>query len=133
MSYDDEALVRRFTDSWVADDLDAILACIDPEMEFDWTESISPFKDVYKGREGLEAFWAEMRETWARFTPRIDRVIDCGEGSLVTTMTVFGQARTSGIELEAHGAILWAVREGRIVHGKLFQNERDAVAAAGEA
>ena len=125
--------MRRFTESWVRDDIDAILECIDPDMEFDWTESISPFKDVYEGREGLQRFWEEMRDTFDDFTPRIDDVVDCGQGRLVTRITVFGRARASGIELEASGAMLWAVRDGRIVQGKLFQNEQDALAAAGPA
>jgi ketosteroid isomerase-like protein len=130
-SGEEEALVRRFTESWVRDDLDAILACIDPDMEFDWTESISPFRDVYTGREGLERFWEEMRDTFDDFTPRIDDVVACGAGRLVTRVTVFGRARSSGIELEASGGMLWTVRDGRIVQGKLFQSEEDALAAAG--
>jgi ketosteroid isomerase-like protein len=126
-----EALVRRFTESWVRDDLDAILECIASDMEFDWTESISPFRDVYRGREGLERFWEEMRETFDDFTPRIDDVVDCGHKRLVTRITVSGRARASGIELEASGAMLWTVRDGRIVQGKLFQSEEDALAAIG--
>jgi ketosteroid isomerase-like protein len=123
--------VRRFTESWVQDDLNAILACIGPDMEFDWTESISPFRDVYSGREGLERFWGEMRETFDDFTPRIDDVVVCGHGRLVTRITVSGRARASGIELEASGAMLWSVRDGKIVQGKLFQSEQDALAAIG--
>ena len=41
-------LVRRFHEGWREEDLDTVLDCIHPDMEFDWSESRAPFRGVYR-------------------------------------------------------------------------------------
>jgi ketosteroid isomerase-like protein len=130
---EDAELVQRFHDAWSAEDVDAVLECIHPEMEFDWSESTAPFRGIYQAHEGMRRYWNDLHEAWDWFRPDIDAVIDCGDGRLVTPTTVRGRARASGIELEAHGAMLWVVRDGKIVRGKLFQRTEQALASAGHA
>jgi hypothetical protein len=79
----------------------------------------------------MRRFWHETEEIWVNFAPQIDEVIECDGGRLLTPTTVSGRARASGIELEAHGALLWTVHDGLIVEGKLFQTKADALDAAG--
>lgn len=129
-STDQIELVRRFHEGWISQDLGMVLECIDPEMEFDWSESRAPFRGVYRGRDGMRRYWDEVQEAWERFAPELDDVLDCGGGRLVTPSTVRGRARASGIELEAHGAMLWTLRDGKIVSGKLFQTVEEALEAA---
>jgi ketosteroid isomerase-like protein len=128
---EDIALVRRFHERVTSGDVDGALDTFHPQARFDWSESISPFRDVYVGHAGLRRFLRETDETWENFSPRIEEVIECGEDQLLTPTTVSGRARASGIEMEAHGAVLWTVRDGLIVEGKLFQNKADALDAAG--
>jgi ketosteroid isomerase-like protein len=108
-----------------------VLETIHPDMEFDWTESRAPFHGVYRGIEGMRRYWNEVQDAWERFRPEIDEVIDCGDGRVVTPATVRGRARASGIELEAHGTMLWVVRDDKIVSGKMFQTRDEALEAAG--
>jgi ketosteroid isomerase-like protein len=126
-------LVRRFHEAWIAGNLDLVLECIDPEMEFDWSESRAPFRGVYRGHEGMRKYWDDVQEAWERFSPELDDIVDCGDGRLVTRSTVRGIARSSGIELAARGAMLWTVRDDKIVGGKLFQTAEEAMQAAGRA
>jgi ketosteroid isomerase-like protein len=126
----DIELVRRFNESLARGDLEGALECFQHEARFDWSESISPFRGIYVGHAGLQQFWNEFEETWESFTPHIEEIIECGEGRLLTPTTVSGRARASGIELEAHGAVLWTVRDGKIVEAKLFQTTADALDAA---
>jgi ketosteroid isomerase-like protein len=132
VTFEEEAeLVRRFQDGWIAEDLDAVLECIDPEMEFDWSESRAPFRGIYRAHDGMRRYWDDVREAWDWFRPEIEAVLDCGSGRLVTPTIVRGRARASGIELEARGAMLWVVRDGKIVSGKLFQTTEEALHTAG--
>jgi ketosteroid isomerase-like protein len=126
-------LVRRFHQGWISEDLGLVLETIHPEMEFDWTESRAPFRGVYRGADGMRRYWDEVQEAWERFRPELDEVIDCGSGRVVTPSTVRGRARSSGIEIEARGAMLWVVRDDKIVSGKLFQTKEEALEAAGPA
>jgi ketosteroid isomerase-like protein len=123
------AVIRRFNEAWAEGDLETVLDCIHPDMEFDWTESMSPFRGVYRAHEGIRAYWEDQREAFDWFRPEIEEVFDCADDRLVTRNTVRGRAR-SGIELKAQGAMLWVVREGKIASGKLFQDVEDALGAA---
>jgi ketosteroid isomerase-like protein len=129
----DVEVVRRFQEAWIAEDLDGVLECVHPDMEFDWTESTAPFRGVYQAHDGMRRYWDDVREAWEWFRPEIDEVIDCGDGRLVTPTTVRGRARASGIELEARGTMLWVVRDGKIARGKLFQTTDEAMDAARQA
>jgi ketosteroid isomerase-like protein len=132
-SVDQIEVVRRFHDGWIAEDLDGVLECIHPDMEFDWSESRAPFRGIYRAHDGMRRYWDDMREAFDWFRPEIDEVLDCGDGHLVTPTTVRGRARASGIELDARGAVLWSLRDGKIVRGKLFQTTEQALKAAGRA
>jgi ketosteroid isomerase-like protein len=134
MSSESEAeVVRRFQEGWMAEDLDVVLECVHPEMEFDWSESRAPFRGIYRAHDGMRRYWDDVREAWEWFRPEIEEVIDCGDGRLVTPTTVRGRARASGIELKARGTMLWVVRGGKIVRGKLFQTTEEAMEAARQA
>jgi ketosteroid isomerase-like protein len=71
-----------------------------------------------------------MRDTFEWFRPEIDEVIDLGGERVLTATTVRGRARSSGIELNARGAMVWVVRDGKIASGKLFQDVEQALEAA---
>ena len=124
-------LIERFYESWSTGDIDGALACTDPDVEFDWTESIAPFRDVYRGHDAIRLFWSEVYVAWDEFRFVVEEIHDCGDGRLVARTTVHGRASTTGLELQAGGAMLWVVRDGAIVSGKLFQTAAQALEAAG--
>ena len=126
-------VVRRFHEGWSTENWDLVLECIDPEMEFDWSESQAPFRGIYRAHDGMRKYWEDVREAWDWFRPEVEDVLDCGNGRLVTPTTVHARARATGIELEASGAMLWTVREGKITRGKLFQSTEEALEAARDA
>jgi len=132
MSRDNLALVLRFEDSWSRADLEAALACVASDFEFDWSNSIGPFKGTYRGHEGLRKFWSEVREAWENFSPQAEDHIDCGDDRLITLDVVRARGRGSGIDMEAHGAMLGTLRGGKIARIKMFQNKDEALRAVGE-
>jgi ketosteroid isomerase-like protein len=131
MSHENLDIVRRFYAGWARRDLDAALACVHPEIEFDWSGSMSSFKDIYRGRAGIKQAWIEILDAWDEFSPEVEGVIDCGPERLVTPTLVRGRGKSSGIQMEAHGAVLWKLREGKILLGKLFQSKEEALEAVG--
>jgi ketosteroid isomerase-like protein len=124
-------LVRRFEKSWASRDLDAALDCVHDDLEFDWSDSMGPFVGTYRGRDGLTRFWTEMLEAWEHFSPEIQEVFDCGPQRLITLDVVRARGKGSGIDMEARGAMLWTVREGKIVRVKMFQSKEEALEAVG--
>jgi ketosteroid isomerase-like protein len=126
-----EEIVRRFYESWTRGDIDSVLECAHAEIEFDWSDSRAPFKGIYRGHEGVFRASIEIWEAWDEFRLEIDDVIECGPERLITPTTVRGRGKGSGIEIEARGAVLWTLREGKIVQAKLFQTKEEALQAVG--
>ena len=131
MSQQNVALVRRFEKSWARQDLDGALECVHDELEFDWSDSMGPFVGTYRGHDGLTRFWTDMLEAWERFSPEMVEVIECGPERLITLDVVRARGKGSGIDMEARGAMLWTVREGKIVGAKMFQTKAEALEAVG--
>jgi ketosteroid isomerase-like protein len=125
--------VRRFMESWTRRDLDGVLACADPRMEFDWSRSRSPQQGIYRGHDGLVQLWADQEDAWEQFSIEVIETIPIDRERLVAVTRVRGRGRGSGIDLEAGGAMLWSVRGGLIQSGKLFQDKDGALEAAGMA
>jgi ketosteroid isomerase-like protein len=131
MSQENVEIVRRFEDSWTSRDLDAAMECGDGEFEFDWSDSMGPFKGTYKGHDGLARFWTDMLDAWEHFSPEMVEVIEFGQEGLITVDLVRARGKGSGIDMEARGAMLWSVREGKILRGKMFQTKDKALKAVG--
>ncbi|MFL5406329.1 MAG: nuclear transport factor 2 family protein [Myxococcales bacterium] len=130
MTFDeDAALARRFTASWGNGDRQNLLACADRDMEFDWSDSRSPFRGTYLGHLGLMRLWVEMWEAWDEISIEIQEAIECPDGRLVTVNLVRARGKGSGVATEARGAILWTVSGGKIQRAKLFQEKEQALAS----
>jgi ketosteroid isomerase-like protein len=129
MSQENVELVRRFEKSWARRDLDAALECVHDDLEFDWSDSMGPFVGTYKGRAGLTRFWTDMLEAWEQFSPEIEEIFDCGSDRLITLDVVRARGKGSGIDMEARGAMLWTMQEGKIARVKMFQTKDEALEA----
>jgi ketosteroid isomerase-like protein len=131
MSQENVEIVRRFYESWNAQNLDAVLKCARPEIEFDWSASRAPFRGIYLGHEGLTRFWTELQDAWEEFRLEIVEVVECDREQLVTVTAVRGRGRGSGISMEAGGAMLWVLRDGMVLRGTFFQSKEEALEAVG--
>jgi ketosteroid isomerase-like protein len=131
MSQENVEIVRRFYKCWTNRDFDGVLECSDPDVLFDWSESRSPYTGVYAGHEGLMEFRTELEEAFEGFSVEALDTIELDSERLVTVTAVRGRGRESGIVLQAGGAMLWRLRAGRILSGKLFQSKDEALAAVG--
>ena len=131
MSQENVELVRRFEDSFARRDLAAALRCVDRDFEFDWSNSMGPFVGTYRGHEGLTRFWTELLDAWEEFAPTAEEIIECPPARLITLDVVRARGKGSGIDMEARGAMLWTVQEGKILRVKMFQTKQEALEAVG--
>jgi ketosteroid isomerase-like protein len=61
-------IVRRFYACWTNRDFDGALQCADPDVRFDWSESQSPYSDVYVGHEGVTEFRNGLEDAFDDFS-----------------------------------------------------------------
>jgi ketosteroid isomerase-like protein len=133
MSQENVEAVRRAFEAWNADDLDAFLAELDPEVE--WHPSIEPAleggKTTYRGLDGARKAWDEYRGgAWERLTIQIHEIRDLGE-SVVVLGHLELTARTTGISFHEEVGSLMTFRGGKILRSEDFLSHARALEAAG--
>jgi ketosteroid isomerase-like protein len=85
---------------------------------------------VLRGREGMTAFIAMLREAWSewRFVP--ERFFDVGDRVLVL-IRVVAVGHESGVPIERESAHVWTISDGRAESMRIYRERSKALAAAG--
>jgi ketosteroid isomerase-like protein len=133
MSEENVEVVRRGVQAWNADDLDAFLAELDPEVE--WHPSIEPALEggetTYRGHDGARKAWDDYRGgAWERLTMRIQEIRDTGESVLVLGQADL-TARTTGLAFSEEVGSLMTFRGGKVITSQDFLSHAEALEAAG--
>ena len=129
MSQDTVEIVRRSIEAWNGRDLPALMACYQSEAEVDWSRSRSPFKGVYRGRRGLQAFWDVFWSTFEDVQLETHDVTEAGS-EVVVWNTAHMRGR-DGIEVSARTALVFSVEQGQITCLRLFDELDEALEAVG--
>ena len=124
-------LIRRVFASITRGDLDAALEETDDDFELDYSNSIGPLKGVYRGREEVRKFWASFIDAFERLSWDAEEIIDVDELRVIVINHTRMRGRGSGVDVEAVGAQLWTISDGKARRMKLFQSKADALEAAG--
>jgi len=125
--------VQRVIEAWNADDLDAFLAELDAEVE--WQPAIEPGLEgkatTYRGHDGAQKVWREDRgESWERLTNRPHELRDLGD-SVLALGHLDLTGRTTGIEFSQEVGEVFDLRAGKIVRIRDFLTHAEALEAAG--
>ncbi len=102
----------------------------DPDALFDNSNAIFADPGVYRGRDAIEGFLASQGEMWQsqRYEPQ--ELIPVGADRVVVTQRIVSVGR-DGVEVVAHTANLFTLRDGKVIHFKNFQTKDEALEAAG--
>jgi ketosteroid isomerase-like protein len=84
---------------------------------------------VYEGPDGMRRLVLDVCDAWEDFSEAVEDVIEAG-GRVVVLQTIRGRGRASGVEVEASGALVWALREGRVRRVDVFSRRDEALAFA---
>jgi ketosteroid isomerase-like protein len=87
-------------------------------------------EQVLRGREGMDAFAAVLRETWSewRFVP--DRFLDADDRVLVFARLV-AVGRESGVPIELETNHVWTIHDGRAASLCVYRDRSEALDAVG--
>jgi ketosteroid isomerase-like protein len=120
--------MRRMIDAFNRRDSDAALALCDPEVEL---ESALVEKQVYRGHEGLLKYRRDLDDVWSDWHVENDVVLEAGPDRVLHLYRIVGRGKGSGVVIEADIAMLWTLRDGRLLHGKVYLDQVEARGAAG--
>jgi len=131
MSEENVEIVRQVYEAANQHDAERIFALYDPDVELDASRLEAVWiTGVYRGHEGLRAFFREWNEAWEGIDYSYEELIDAGD-QVVSIVTRHGRGRASGVEVERPFALVWTVRDGKVVQVVWFLVRSDALEAAG--
>lgn len=82
------------------------------------------------GRDAMRAYQAEWFEMFPDLRIAIADVADAGPGRAIAIAHMTGTAKASGVPSELRFAILWTIRDGKVVRGREFLTMDEALRAA---
>jgi ketosteroid isomerase-like protein len=83
-----------------------------------------------EGRDAMRRYLEEGLELFEDVALQAEEIIDGGEDRVIVVLRFTGRAKLSGIETELRFAILYMLRDGRIVRGREYATKDEALEAA---
>ncbi len=104
---------------------------LDPNLELHQASSIIDTAGVFHGRDGLRASLRELQEAFDDLSFEAERIIETQGGEFVAFIRVRGRGRGSGMQID--NAIAWvvALRDDKIVRIVVYEEQAEALEAAG--
>jgi ketosteroid isomerase-like protein len=131
VSQNNVEVVQRLMRQFAGQDIEAALDDIDPQAVLDWSNSDAPDRGVYTGHAAWRAFAQERNEALGERRFDSAEVIALAPDSVLLVGRIREQGRASGVEVQASGAAIFTLREGKVVRLKLYQSSDEALKAAG--
>ncbi|HEY2180099.1 MAG TPA: nuclear transport factor 2 family protein [Solirubrobacteraceae bacterium] len=122
--------VKRGIDAYNERDIDRLyeLAIAD----FEWVPAIvARFEgESVRGRDGMEAYFREVEETWGVYRLIADEVRDLGDQVLVIGRIEL-RGRASGLPTDTPWGCVFHFRDGKLARAQAYLDHGDAKRAAG--
>ena len=128
MSQANVEAVRRLVEAFYARDGETVASVLDAEIEF---ESALVEHKTYMGMAGMLEYRRDLDDAWAEWRSEGDRFLSAGSDRVVHLYRIVGTGKGSGVPVAQDIAILWTLRAGRVVRGKVFLDQTDALEALG--
>jgi ketosteroid isomerase-like protein len=88
---------------------------------------------IWHGPLGVRDAMVEWRGAWEEWELETERYVDAGADRVLILWRERGRGKGSGVPIEQRGGNLLTIREGRIVHIRLYMDQQAALVAAGVA
>ena len=130
MSAADVELIKRMYRAWNSGDIVALVDAFAADVDVRPALGAFLASTVYRGHEGVAAWYEETYEPWAELHAEPKRFIDAGESTVVVAAL---RARVPGGRVDVEGEIAQVVtiRNGKIVRLEGYEEPDAAFAAAG--
>ena len=131
MSQENVEVVREAFEAFLEEDQERAARLIDPEVEFHGTVGGLQEGQIAHGLEGIAHEFEEVDlEAWEERRLEPEKFIDAGD-NVVVLLHEYRRGRGSGIEVETDTAVVYEVRERRVVRIQGYMDRAVALEAAG--
>jgi ketosteroid isomerase-like protein len=129
MSEENVELVRKSLEAFDRD-LNGVAAFWDPEIDWRAIEGDVDDLGVFKGHDAMRRYYAQWYETFDDLRVQIEELVDASD-QVVGVVRAVGRMKGSEAEIDMRYAIVFTVRDGRIVRGREYATREEALEAAG--
>jgi ketosteroid isomerase-like protein len=127
MSQENVELVRQAFEQFLRTG-EQLWEVLDPEVEV-YDHDI-PDAGSYRGHEGYLRWLEDWGEAWDDFSIEGERWIDAGD-KVVFIFQLTARGRGSGVVVKRRDAMVWTARGHKMVRVDYYNNEAEALEAAG--
>ena len=133
MSQDNVEIVKEGIDAFNRRDVDALDDLTTPD--FEWFPALPSTVEGegyrgYRGREGIEAYFDDIRSTWEGFRVIGDELRDLG-GSVLVLGRAEGRGRGSGVQVDTPLGIVFDFCRTKVRRARAYLDHGEALRAAG--
>ena len=118
-------LHRRVVAAFNGRDIDAMLACLDPNVEYHPLLSAVGMT-VYHGHDGIRSWFGQLDDAWEELRSEPEAYFDLGEQTLLFYV-LRGRGRQSRAEVAMPGAQVCRWRAGLGVYVRQYAHRGDAL------
>ena len=83
------------------------------------------------GTEAMRRYVQDWTDDFEGFMVVVEELLEIGDDRVVAVQQVMGRARLSGIQTQLRYAVLYTVRDGKIVRGREYKDKDEALKAVG--
>ncbi len=129
MSQENVEIVREWIDAFNRGGLEESMHLLDPEIE--WTTTKAYLEaGTYEGHEGVRKYVRKATAAWEDVQLEPETLIDAGQ-RVVVPLRVTARGRQAHTAGELKWALLAEIQGGMIVRMRNYENETEALKAAG--
>jgi ketosteroid isomerase-like protein len=130
MSQENVEVVRAVLDAQRRRDWEAFPDLYDPEIEWEDVSGLWGDWGTRRGFEDVQAAWLAWFEAFEHVEFDIEEIL-AADHDVLTSIRVSGRGRGSGLQVEQSIAVVWTVRDRRVVRVRGYRERNKALEAAG--
>ena len=130
MSEANVEIAERANDAFNRRAVDAFMEYVTSDVEFNSAMSGTVAGGSLRGREGVEALFADIRDTWEEHRLVIEVIRDLGD-RVLGLGRLEGRGKASGVSVDVPLAVISDYRNGKVWRTRTFLDRGEALRAAG--
>jgi ketosteroid isomerase-like protein len=130
MSQENVEIAERAFDAFNRRDVDAFMECVTSDIEFNSAMSGTVAGGSLRGREGIEALFADIRDTWEEHRMVIEVIRDLGD-RVLGLGRLEGRGKASGVSVDVPLAVIGDFRDRKVWRTRTYLDHGEALRAAG--
>jgi ketosteroid isomerase-like protein len=129
MSRENVEIVKRALDAFSRGDAEAFAELTTPDLE--WKTGLGALEggEIFRGREGVEAYFGRLSSAWEEFRFHAEEFRD-REDVVLVLGRLEGRGRSAGVPVDSPVGAVWELRDGKVWRLRAYLDHAEATEVA---